>query len=45
MSDDATGLNEDHVIYARIPSKQNVPVGDYADTVTATIWYADDATP
>jgi len=41
----ATGGNETHTIYARVPSHQNVPIGTYADTITATIWYAADATP
>ena len=41
----ATGVNETHTIYARVPSHQNVPIGSYADTITATIWYAADATP
>lgn len=44
-SADATGGDETHTIYARIPSHQNVPVGTYTDTIIATIWYADDATP
>jgi spore coat protein U domain-containing protein, fimbrial subunit CupE1/2/3/6 len=41
----AAGADEVHTIYARVPSHQNVPIGTYADTITATIWYADDATP
>jgi spore coat protein U-like protein len=41
----ATGADEVHTIYAKVPSHQNVPIGTYADTITATIWYADDATP
>lgn len=41
----ATGGNETHTIYARVPSHQNVPIGTYADTITATIWYAADANP
>ena len=38
----ATGADEHFTVYARVPTHQNVPAGDYADTVTATIWYADD---
>lgn len=42
-SDSAAGENEIHTIYARVPAPQNVPAGDYSDTVIATIWYADEA--
>ena len=38
----ATGADETFTVHARVPTHQNVPAGDYADTVTATIWYADD---
>ena len=41
-SADATGLDETHEVYARIPTHQNGPAGTYADTITATIWYAGD---
>jgi spore coat protein U domain-containing protein, fimbrial subunit CupE1/2/3/6 len=41
----ADGADEVLTIYAKVPSHQNVPIGTYADTITATIWYADDATP
>ena len=41
----AAGTLETHTIHARVPSHQNVPIGSYVDHVTATIWYADDATP
>lgn len=34
----ATG-SDDHTIYARVPSGQNVPAGVYTDTVIATVWY------
>jgi spore coat protein U-like protein len=37
--DDATGLDTDYEIYARVPAHQNAPAGNYSDTVTATIWY------
>lgn len=35
----ATGTPETHTIYGRVPAGQNVPVGSYSDTITATIWY------
>ena len=44
-SDSATGGDETITIYARVPSHQNQPIGTYGDDVTATIWYADQATP
>jgi spore coat protein U-like protein len=31
-------------VYARVLQHQNVPIGTYADTVTATIWYGTDVT-
>lgn len=39
----AAGADEVITIYGQVPSHQNEPVGTYADTVTATIWYAADA--
>jgi spore coat protein U-like protein len=41
-SSDATGLDEEHEVYARVPTHQNGPAGSYTDTITATIWYAGD---
>lgn len=32
-----TGATEQHTLYGRIPAKQNVPVGNYLDTIIATI--------
>ncbi len=32
-----TGLAIDHTVFGKIPAGQNVPAGNYADTVTATI--------
>jgi spore coat protein U-like protein len=39
----AAGTDEVKTIHARVPAHQNVPIGTYADTITATIWYAGDA--
>jgi spore coat protein U-like protein len=33
------GLGANHTVYARIPSRQNVPVGTYADTVVVTLTF------
>jgi len=41
----AAGADEVITIYGQVPSHQNQPIGTYADTVTATIWYAADAAP
>jgi spore coat protein U-like protein len=41
----ATGADEVHTINALVPAHQNVPIGTYNDTITATIWYADGVTP
>lgn len=41
----ATGSDETITVYGRVPSYQNVAAGNYTDTVTATIWYGDAATP
>lgn len=35
----ATGADETVTVYGRVPGGQNVPSGEYGDTVTATIWY------
>lgn len=40
----ATGAPETHTIYGRVPAGQNAPVGAYADTITATIWYGSGLT-
>lgn len=34
-----TGLGIDHTLFGKIPAGQNVPVGNYVDTVTATITF------
>jgi spore coat protein U-like protein len=41
----AAGADEVFTVYARVPSHQNVPAGEYADTVTATVWYGEDLEP
>jgi spore coat protein U-like protein len=33
------GTAQTHTVYGSVPSGQNVSLGDYADTVTATVWY------
>lgn len=38
-SDSALGEAEEHTIYGRIEDHQNAPAGEYADVITATIWY------
>lgn len=40
--DSADGADQTITVYGRVPTGQNVPAGDYADTVTATIWYGAD---
>ena len=37
LSGVGTGLAIDHTAFGKIPANQNVPAGNYADTVTATI--------
>ena len=32
-------LTANHTVYGRIPARQNVPVGNYADTITVTITF------
>jgi spore coat protein U-like protein len=44
-SSSAAGSDEVITIYGQVPQHQNQPVGNYSDTVTATIWYAADAAP
>lgn len=34
-----TGANEDHTVYGRVTSGQNVPAGSYSDTVQATVTF------
>ena len=34
-----SGLSANHTVYGRIPARQNVPVGNYADTITVTITF------
>lgn len=34
-----TGLAIDHTVFGKIPANQNVPAGNYADTVIATITF------
>jgi spore coat protein U domain-containing protein, fimbrial subunit CupE1/2/3/6 len=35
----ATDTGATYTVYARIPARQNVPVGSYSDTVTVTVTY------
>lgn len=35
----ADGTAQDSMVYATIPAGQNVPAGNYSDTVTATVTY------
>lgn len=39
LSGVGTGLATDHTVFGKIPANQNVPAGNYADTVTATITF------
>lgn len=39
LSGMGTGLAIDHPVFGTIPASQNVPAGNYADTVTATITF------
>lgn len=34
-----TGVSQDHTVYGRIPASENVPTGDYSDTVNVTVSY------
>ena len=34
--------SNDYTIHARVPTGQNVPAGEYTDTVTATVWYGSE---
>ena len=34
-----TGLAQDHTVFGAIPATQNIPAGDYADTITVRIYY------
>jgi len=34
-----TGLTVPHTVYGQIPGAQNVPAGNYADTITVSIFY------
>ena len=34
-----TGLAQDHTVFGAIPGTQNIPAGDYADTITVRIYY------
>lgn len=33
------GVSANHTVYGRMPARQNVPVGAYSDTITATVEY------
>jgi spore coat protein U-like protein len=35
----SSGINNNHTIYGRIPARQNVSVGAYADTVIVTLTF------
>lgn len=39
LSGVGTGVATDHAVFGKIPANQNVPAGNYADTVTATITF------
>ncbi len=39
ISDTGTGTEQLKTIYARVPSGQTAPAGDYADTVAVTVTY------
>jgi spore coat protein U-like protein len=34
-----TGLAQDHTVFGAIPATQNIPAGDYGDTITVRIYY------
>lgn len=39
VSGTGTGAGQDYTVYGRIPAQQNVPPGNYADTVTVTVTF------
>lgn len=39
VEDLGSGVEEEHAVYGRIASNQNVPAGDYSDTVVATVTF------
>lgn len=39
VSATGSGLSQDHTVYGRIPASENVPTGDYSDTVNVTVSY------
>lgn len=45
VSGEGDGTAQAHTVYGSVPSGQNVSLGDYADTVTATVWYGSALVP
>ena len=39
MTGVGTGLAQDHTVFGAIPGTQNIPAGDYGDTITVRIYY------
>lgn len=39
VADTGTGVASDHTVYGSVAANQNVPVGNYADTVSATVTF------
>lgn len=39
LASTGTGLDQIHMVYARIPARASVPAGAYTDTVTVTVNY------
>lgn len=39
VSGEGSGVPEHHTVYGRIPARQNVRGGDYADTIVVTVEY------
>ncbi|MGH8519635.1 MAG: Csu type fimbrial protein [Panacagrimonas sp.] len=39
LSATGTGVSQGHTVYGRIPASENVPTGDYSDTVNVTVSY------
>ena len=33
------GSAQDHTVYGSVPATQNIPQGDYADTITVRVYY------
>lgn len=39
VADDGDATAQIHTVYGAVPSGQSVSLGEYTDTVTATVWY------